>query len=204
MYFWDITPAVWTIKSGQWAGLCLCHTSGQNIYIVPLISRPGMLEKMINLVMLFPVLVPGTIYIARWGRTTGQARTQTRPDEVSRLESYLTGTVLWWRAGEQHHKYSLISLFSGARLPDCQTARANVSLPSSGMWDSGTSQITSYARPGQTRVKYKNSPAHHDKQQPLSPSLSLAIRNCIFYRQTVQFDSQSQFHINYCPTPFQV
>ena len=30
----------------------VCHTSSQNIYIVPLISRAGMLEKMINMVML--------------------------------------------------------------------------------------------------------------------------------------------------------
>ena len=94
MYVSDITPAVWTISSGEVSELGLCHTSGQNIYIVPLISRPGMLEKMINLVM-FPVLVPGTIYIERWGRTTGHGRAQSRPYEVSRLESYLTGELSW-------------------------------------------------------------------------------------------------------------
>ena len=96
-----------------------------------------MLEKMINLAMLFPVLVPGTIYIARWGRTRDQARTQTRPDEVSRLESYLTELG---STGEQHHKYSLISLFSSARLPDCQGQCFTALLWNVRLWDFTASQ----------------------------------------------------------------
>ena len=91
MYVSDITPAVWTISSGEVSELALCHTSGQNIYIVPLISRPGMLEKMINLVM-FSVLVPATIYTLG----ASQATTQARPYEVSRLESYLMVSWVSW------------------------------------------------------------------------------------------------------------
>ena len=139
MYFCDLSAS---LTPAARVSELECDTSDQNIYIVPLISRPGMLEKMINLTLSsqFSCRPP----FIHWG----PARPQHRPGLMRcRDWSHISLESWWGRASEDHHKYSLISLF---RLPACQPAL---------LWNVRSSDFTARQAGWQCRVKYKNTPS---------------------------------------------
>ena len=170
MYYWDLTPAVWTISLGQWARQSLWYIKPKYLYCAIDIQTWNVGENDKS----------GHVLSSRAGdHLYSEVGTDYGPYEVSRLESYLTGTGTWAESTKHHHKYSLISLFSCARpmfhCPpvECETRGLH----------------SSPHQRERERVKYKNwTELIMTNNNPLIVSLSHRGRDCIFYEQRrVQF-----------------